>query len=76
MSGSIIASQATAGPAKELTLRVVLLGITLAVVNGIKIIRHRRHVREVIPVPVDDIIKNGEVEKDLWLMPGDTILVP
>ncbi len=44
--------------------------------NGTKIIRYHDHVREVIPVPVNDIIKNGEVEKDLWLMPGDTILVP
>ncbi len=44
--------------------------------NGIKIIRYHNHVREVIPVPVNDIIKKGEVEKDLWLMPGDTILVP
>ena len=44
--------------------------------NGTTIIRHQSNSREVIPVQVNDIVKNGLAERDLWLMPGDIVIIP
>lgn len=44
--------------------------------NGIKIFRNNGLGREVILVPMKDIIEHKLANLDPWLMPGDTIIVP
>ncbi len=48
----------------------------IAAPNGVKILRRKNGEEMVIEVNVGDIIQDGEVEKDIPLKRGDTIVVP
>jgi polysaccharide biosynthesis/export protein len=44
--------------------------------NGTRVVRMEKGVKKVIPVPVADIMRSGDVSRDVLLQEGDTVMVP
>jgi len=52
-------------------------GLTrIASPNGTKVIRKINGEKEVISVPLNDILKDGDLREDIPMKPGDLVVVP